>query len=102
VVDSWKESLSEAYYEDPNVQALETPETWKPEMKAASQTFDEWGRNATYVHLAHFFDSVRSRKPPVEDALMGHRAASCAHLINESARREQTVYWDFGRDALKT
>src|SRR3990172_10806747 len=33
---------------------------------------------------------------------MGHRAASCAHLINESARREQTVYWDLGREALKT
>jgi len=102
VVESWKESLAEAYYEDPNVQSQETPETWKPEMKAAAQTWDEWGRNATYVHLAHFFDSVRSRKPPVEDALMGHRAASCAHLINESARREQTVYWDFGREALKT
>jgi predicted dehydrogenase len=101
VVESWQESLAEAFYEDPKVQALETPDTWKPEMKAASQTFDEWGRNATYVHLARFFDSVRSRKPPVEDALMGHRAASCAHLINESARREQTVYWDFAKESMK-
>jgi predicted dehydrogenase len=102
VVESWKESLAEAYYEDPKVQAQETPDTWKPEMKAASQTFDEWGRNATYVHLARFFDSVRSRKPPVEDALMGHRAASVAHLINESAKREATVYWNFDTEALRT
>jgi predicted dehydrogenase len=102
VVESWKESLAEAYYEDPNVQSRETPESWKPEMKSANQTWDEWGRNATYVHLAHFFDSVRSRKPPVEDALMGHHAASVAHLINESARREAIVYWDFDREALKT
>jgi hypothetical protein len=102
VVESWKESLAEAYYEDPNVQSRETPETWKPEMKSANQTWDEWGRNATYVHLAHFFDSVRSRKPPVEDALMGHHAASVAHLINESVRREAIVYWDFDREALKT
>jgi predicted dehydrogenase len=101
VVESWQESLAEAFYEDPKVQAIETPDTWKPEMKAASQTFDEWGRNATYVHLARFFESVRSRKPPVEDALMGHRAASCAHLINESARREQTVHWDFARESMK-
>jgi predicted dehydrogenase len=102
VVESWQESLAEAYYEDPNVQAQETPDTWKPEMKETVRSWDEWGRNATYVHLAHFFDSVRSRKPPVEDALMGHRAASVAHLINESAKREQTVYWDFGRESLKT
>jgi predicted dehydrogenase len=102
VVESWEESLSKAYYDDPKVQALETPDTWKPEMKPTVQSWDEWGRNATFVHLAHFFDSVRSRKPPVEDALMGHRAASCAHLINESARREETLYWDFGRESLKT
>jgi hypothetical protein len=102
VVESWKASLAEAYYEDPNVQAQETPDTWKPEMKSAAQTWDEWGRNATYVHLARFFDSVRSRKPPVQDALMGHRAASCAHLINESARREQTVQWDFAKESMKS
>jgi predicted dehydrogenase len=102
VVESWQESLAEAYYEDPDVQAQETPDTWKPEMKPAVQTWERWGRNATYVHLAHFFDSVRSRKPPAQDALMGHRAASCAHLINESVKREQAVYWDFAREALKT
>ncbi|MGH9321513.1 MAG: Gfo/Idh/MocA family protein [Vicinamibacteria bacterium] len=102
MVESWQESLAEAYYEKPDVQAQETPETWKPEMKAASQTWEQWGRNSTYIHLAHFFDSVRSRKPPVQDALMGHRAASCAHLINESVRRNESVHWDFSREALKT
>ena len=101
VVEAWQESLAEAYYDDPDVQARETPETWAPEMKSVVASWDEWGRNATYVHLARFFDSVRSRKPPVQDALMGHRAASCAHLINESARREQTVYWDFANETMK-
>jgi predicted dehydrogenase len=101
VVESWQESLAKEYYDDPKVKAEETPETWTPEMKSTNQSWDEWGRNATYVHLAHFFDSVRSRKPPVEDAVMGHHAASCAHLINESARRDETVYWDFAKDSLK-
>lgn len=102
VVEAWKESLAKEYYDDPKIQAEETPDTWKPEMEQTAQSWDEWGRNATYVHLAHFFDSVRSRKPPVEDAEIGHHAASCAHLINESARREETVYWDFAKDVLKT
>jgi predicted dehydrogenase len=101
VVESWEEDFYESYYEDPEVQASETPETWKPEMKNAHQTWEEWGRNATVVHLAHFFDSVRSRKAPVQDALMGHRAASCAHLINKSLEVEQTLRWDFERETLK-
>ncbi len=53
------------------------------------------------VHLAHFFESVRSRKPPVEDALMGHRAASCAHMVNTSMRQNKTIYWDFDRENVK-
>ncbi|HXV61865.1 MAG TPA: Gfo/Idh/MocA family oxidoreductase [Vicinamibacteria bacterium] len=101
VVESWKQELAEAFYEDPDVQARETPETWTPEMKSSQQTWDEWGRNATVVHLAHFIDSVRSRKPSVQDALTGHRAASVAHLINASLKREEPVSWDFAAEKMK-
>lgn len=102
VVESWEEDLAKAYYDDPDNQARETPETWAPEMKPKLQSWQEWGENATRVHLAHFFDSVRARKPPVEDALTGHRAASCAHLINESLKREKPVHWDFANEKMKT
>ncbi|HSF16047.1 MAG TPA: Gfo/Idh/MocA family oxidoreductase [Vicinamibacteria bacterium] len=102
VVESWKQELAEAYYEDPDVQARETPETWTPEMKSSQQTWDQWGRNATVVHLAHFFDSVRSRKPSVQDALTGHRAASVAHLINASLKREAPVRWDFAGEKMQS
>jgi predicted dehydrogenase len=102
VVESWQEDLALAYYEDPSRQAEETPETWDPQMKPGAQSWSEWGENATRVHLAHFVDSVRSRKPPVEDAVTGHRAASCAHIINESLKREAPVHWDFTNDKLKT
>ena len=47
-------------------------------------------------------ESVRSRRKPVEDALTGHRAASCAHLVNRSIERKQTVYWDFEREKVKS
>ncbi len=102
VVTSWTEDLSKQYYDDPKTQALETPDTWKPQMKMHSETYEEWGKNATLVHLARFFDSVRTRKPPVEDALMGHRAAACAHMVNESIKRKQTLYWDFTNEKLKS
>jgi predicted dehydrogenase len=101
VVESWTEELAEQYYDDPEVQALETPSTWDPEMKTSSANWEEWGKNATLTHLARFFESVRTRKPPVQDALMGHRGASCAHLVNLSMKREETVYWDFARENVK-
>jgi predicted dehydrogenase len=102
VVESWEEELARAYYEKPETQALETPETWKPEMKASAQRWEEWGKNATIVHLAHFFDSVRSRKPSVENVITGHRAASVAHLINASAKRKAPVLWDYERETMKS
>ncbi len=101
VVESWTKELAEEYYADPKVQALETPATWNPEMKNRSETYEQWGKGDTLIHLAHFFDSVRTRKPPVEDALMGHRAAACAHLVNASIKKGQTVHWDFERERMK-
>jgi predicted dehydrogenase len=102
VVESWTEELARQYYEDPKVQARETPETWVAQMKPAGETWEEWGQGATLRHLSSFFGSVRSRKPPVQDALMGHRAAACAHLINLSLRQEKTVHWDFERENVRT
>jgi hypothetical protein len=101
-VTSWTEELSKQYYDDPKVKALETPDTWEPQMKIHSETYQEWGKNATLVHLARFFDSVRTRKPTVQDALTGHRAAACAHMVNESIKRNDTVYWDFNNEKLRT
>ncbi len=33
-------------------------------------------------HLANFFSSVRTRKPPVEDVVFGHHAAAACHMAN--------------------
>lgn len=100
VVESWERQLEKAYYDDPNIQAEETPQTWSPQMRAHSEVFEEWGHNATRTHLAQFVDSVRTRRPPVEDASMGHRAAACAHLINESVKRKAIVHWDFDKQRM--
>lgn len=35
-------------------------------------------------HLANFFASVRTRKPPVEDVVFGHHAAAACHMSNAS------------------
>ncbi|HEV2399199.1 MAG TPA: Gfo/Idh/MocA family oxidoreductase [Candidatus Sulfotelmatobacter sp.] len=48
----------------------------------------------SYDHFQNFFNSVRTRKPPVEDAVFGYRAAGAALLSNLSIERGAVVKWD--------
>jgi predicted dehydrogenase len=45
-------------------------------------------------HHANFIESVRTRKPPVEDAVFGLRAAGPALLCNLSQRERRPIAWD--------
>ena len=57
------------------------------------------GYSDSYDHFKNFFDAVRSRKPVVEDAVFGFRAAGAALLSNLSIERGAVVHWD--PDAMK-
>jgi len=57
------------------------------------------GYSDSYDHFKNFFASVRSRKPVVEDAVFGFRAAGAALLSNLSYERGTEVKWD--PDAMK-
>ena len=52
------------------------------------------GYSDSYDHFHNFFDSVRSRKPVIEDAVFGYRAAGAALLSNLSIDRGAIVKWD--------
>ena len=57
------------------------------------------GYRDSYDHFQNFFASVRSRKPVVEDAVFGYRAAGAALLSNLSIERGAVVKWN--PDAMK-
>jgi predicted dehydrogenase len=101
IVASWPSNLEKAYWADPAVQALEKPDTWPSQMQSQGESWTEVGPDPTSIHLARFFDSVRTRKPVVEDGRAGHHAAAVAHMVNESIQRKAPVYWDFEKDVLK-
>lgn len=101
VVASWPEAMERAYYDDPKVQAVESPFTWDARVNGGTESWTTEGRDDTYVHIANFFSSVRSRKQPVEDALFGHRAAACAHMVNRSIREKRVVEWDAAAERMK-
>ncbi|MBN9617836.1 MAG: oxidoreductase [Acidobacteriales bacterium 59-55] len=52
------------------------------------------GYSDSYDHFHNFFNSVRSRKPVVEDAEFGFRAAGAALLSNLSMEKEKIVQWN--------
>ena len=101
IVESWPTALENAYYKDPKIRAEEIPGSREPEVIVGEEQYREIGLEPTVLHFRGFFSSVKSRRPPVEDAVIGHRAASCAHLINRSAREKKLVSWDFGRENIK-
>jgi predicted dehydrogenase len=45
-------------------------------------------------HMGNFFDSVRSRKPPICEPEIGHRSVSVCHLGVISLRLGRKVHWD--------
>ncbi len=45
-------------------------------------------------HMGNFFDSIRSRKPPICEAEIGHRSASVCHLGVISLRLGRKLQWD--------
>jgi len=45
-------------------------------------------------HLWNFFESVRTRKPSVEDATFGNNTAIACHMANYSYFKKTTATWD--------
>jgi predicted dehydrogenase len=97
ITNAWPEALEEQYNRN-----IEAHNPKRAARSADTVEFREKGREATELHFESFFESVRARTPVVEDVWLGHRAASCAHLINDSAKRRQFVEWDFATDRQKT
>ncbi|HXE79599.1 MAG TPA: Gfo/Idh/MocA family oxidoreductase, partial [Vicinamibacterales bacterium] len=102
ITDSWPEALQQAYHDDPDVQAKESPWTWPQRMREESERWEEIGRSTDVVHLENFVTAVRTRRQPEQDARVGHYAASGAHMVNLSLRNGTRVEWDFTRDTVKT
>jgi predicted dehydrogenase len=53
-------------------------------------------------HMRNFFNSVKSRKPVVEDAVFGNHAAIACHMANESYFRKCQVTWDPASRTIKS
>ncbi len=101
ITQAWPVDLEEAYNESPEVEREAEARRKARGTERKIEEFKEIGASPTIKHLTRFFESVRLRKPTAEGVMDGHRAAACAHLVNDSARRDKVVEWDFVKDLQK-
>lgn len=101
ITDSWASEQQRKYYADPKIRKEERPSTNPPEIVTGGEQYTEVGLNSDILHMANFLKSVRTRQEPNEPALLGHRAAACAHLVNASIKSGKMVHWDFAKERQK-
>jgi predicted dehydrogenase len=102
IVESWPSRLEAEYYKNPKVQEAELPSTWRPRLATHAEHYRTVGAESTLSHLSTWVESIRTRKQPYEDAVVGHRAAACAHMVNRSVKTRASVEWDFQKDDIRT
>jgi predicted dehydrogenase len=81
------------------------PQTMRPRatsgMKAPpAEPIDTPGQESTQAHLAKFYNSVRTRTQPVEDATMGGHCATVGHMVNLSFKARKEARWDKAKQAV--
>jgi hypothetical protein len=96
-IEPWLKKLQEQFWKEGKHREESGPYV----RTEGSLNFKASGPEATVFHLAEFFDSVRSRRAPVEDAEMGHRSAAAGHMVNLSVRSGKKVVWDAGSGTAK-
>jgi predicted dehydrogenase len=53
-------------------------------------------------HLWHYFQSVKTRAPSVEDAVFGNNTSIACHMANQSYFHRRAAIWDASRNRITT
>lgn len=98
-VDSWPKELRDTFWQDmKNVQQAFPPVR---EIAASHVTPGPNAIDATVYHLTEFFECVRSKRQPNENATVGHRAAAAAHMVNLSQQSGKRMIWEAARESAR-
>jgi predicted dehydrogenase len=90
-IDSWPKALQEEFMDQDDHRAEVARKAPEPQVITADDSM-----NPVTLHLAEFFDCVRTRKQCGENAEVGHRSAAAGHMVNLSYIAGKKIIWDFG------
>ena len=97
-IDSWPKTMQETFMNQGNHRQESEGTGVKP---TPENIAFENKPDATVLHLANFFDAVRTRKPSYENAEAGHHAAAAGHMVNLSYRSGKRMIWDSASGSAK-
>ncbi|HYE74716.1 MAG TPA: Gfo/Idh/MocA family oxidoreductase, partial [Blastocatellia bacterium] len=99
--NSWPAETKKKYAEmndlDP---ALMRPNATAKMQRPKSEEIETPGMESTQAHLAKFYDSVRTRKEPFENAEMGSQCATVGHMVNLSMKARKEAKWDAAKQRV--
>jgi predicted dehydrogenase len=98
----WPEKLRNEYLREWRDQHPE-PEPGKFSVDAESQVFkapDDYDYGVD--HMNNFMESVRTRRPSVEDAVFGNHTAIACHMANYSYFQKTMATWDEAAKQIKS
>jgi predicted dehydrogenase len=101
IVDSWPSKLQKAYYNDPKVIAAERPNRQPQKVLPGAERWEEIGYGDAVPHIQNFVNAIKTRQQPYENAVIGHRAAAVAHMVNISAKHQKPILWDREKDNVR-
>lgn len=90
-IDSWPKAMQEEFMSQGSHRQQSEGTGVKP---APENIAFENKPDATVLHLANFFDAVRTRQPSYETGEVGHHAAAAGHMVNLSYRTGKKMLWD--------
>ncbi|MFB9841712.1 Gfo/Idh/MocA family oxidoreductase [Mucilaginibacter ginsenosidivorans] len=90
--DTYPKAMQQAIADDYNKKYSDAD---KQTPKSETTTYHQpEGSDSSHDHFVNFFDSMRTGKPVVEDAIFGFRAAAPALACNESYFQNKVIHWD--------
>jgi predicted dehydrogenase len=90
--DTYPEKMQKQIEEDYNKRWTKAQQR-SPKSEPISYNVPQ-GYDERLDHFINFFESVRTKKPVVEDAVFGYRAAAPCLACNDSYFQKKIIYWD--------
>lgn len=98
----WPSDLRAQYFAEWNKEHPATPPL-ESTVAQENEVYDApRGYNDTVDHAANFFNSVRTRKAPVENEDFGNSAAIACHMANYSYFNRTPAMWDSGARSIRS
>jgi predicted dehydrogenase len=101
-IDSWPKALQAEFMKMDHHEEESSLDARPVKTIETGSTYRDQGEDPVIIHLAEFFDCVRTRKECSENALVGHHAAAAGHMVNLSYRAGKRMEWDKEAGTVKS